>query len=93
MYFNDVIEPMNHSAEDIDIDNDFIEDDDDDEVIDPGCCNSCWNPDVPWFEIRPRARSTTATSGKFQAFGFAFCTLGTLTFALHKVRFINVSVT
>ena len=77
-------DPMNHSTEDIE--NDYI-DDDEDEVLDPGCCNSCWNPDVPWFEIRPRARSTTATPGKFQAFGFSFCTLGTLTFALHKVRF------
>ena len=63
-----------------------VEDCDEEIEDEPGCCNSCWDKDVPWFEVRrPRGVASAANTCKFQAFAIAFCSLGALTFGLHQV--------
>ena len=60
-----------------------LEEDEEEDDLEPGCCNSCWDKEVAWFEVRPRVASATAC--KFQAFAFVFCTLGASMFALQQV--------
>ena len=61
-----------------------LEEEDEDDFLEPGCCNACWDQDVAWLESRARVPTTTAC--KFRAFGGIFCVLGAATFCLQQVN-------
>ena len=56
--------------------------------LNSGCCNACWDQDVPWCEFRPRSSQSSEYALKFKVFALTFCLLGVGTFSLHKVSWI-----
>lgn len=67
------------------IEDEDLEDDADEDEFEPGCCNSCWDQDVPWCEFRPRSSQSSEYALKFKVFALTFCLLGVGTFSLHKI--------
>ena len=58
------------------------EEDEEEPELEPGCCNACWDKDVPWCQARQRISSSASA---FKVFALAFCLLGAATYSLHQV--------
>ena len=63
-----------------------LDEDFDEDTLEPGCCNACRDKDIPWFKFYPPSTSVKSDNFKFQLFGGIFCLLGAATFSLQQVR-------